>query len=71
MSEEAILWGSFSLFVIGMLALDLGVFRRKSHSVSVKEALTWTAVWITLAMLFNLFVYYYFDKEEAIEFFTA
>src|SRR6187431_748080 len=71
MSESAILWSSFSLFVIGMLALDLGVFHRKSHTVSVREALTWTAVWITLAMLFNLFVYHYFDKEQAIEFFTA
>lgn len=71
MSEETILWGSFSLFVLGMLALDLGVFHRKSHAVSVKEALTWTAVWITLAMIFNLFVYYYFDKEKALEFFTA
>jgi tellurite resistance protein TerC len=37
----------------------------------VKEALTWTAVWITLSMLFNLFVYYYFGKEKALEFFTA
>ncbi|MBT1707264.1 TerC family protein [Fulvivirgaceae bacterium PWU5] len=71
MSEEIILWGSFSLFVIGMLALDLGVFHRKSHTVSVREALTWTAVWIVLAMLFNLFVYHYFDKEKALEFFTA
>lgn len=71
MSESAILWGSFSLFIIGMLALDLGVFHRKSHSVSVKEALTWTAVWITLSMLFNLFVYQYFGKEKALEFFTA
>jgi tellurite resistance protein TerC len=71
MSEEVILWGSFSLFVIGMLALDLGVFHRKSHSVSVKEALIWTAVWIAFAMLFNLFVYHYFDKEAALEFFTA
>lgn len=71
MSEEIILWGSFSVFVIGMLALDLGVFHRKSHTVSVKEALTWTAVWIVLAMLFNLFVYHYFDKETALEFFTA
>lgn len=71
MSEDAILWGSFSLFVIGMLALDLGVFHRKSHSVSIKEALTWTTVWIVLAMLFNLFVYQYFDKEKALEFFTA
>ncbi len=71
MSESAILWTSFSLFVMGMLALDLGVFHRKSHSVSVKEALTWTAVWITLSMIFNLFVYYYFGKEKALEFFTA
>jgi tellurite resistance protein TerC len=71
MSELTILWGSFTLFVLGMLALDLGVFHRKSHVVSIKEALTWTAVWITLSMLFNLFVYYYFDKEKALEFFTA
>lgn len=54
-----------------MLALDLGVFHRKSHEVTVKEALTWTGVWIALAMLFNLFVYYYFGKEKAIEFFTG
>lgn len=71
MSEEVMLWGAFSLFVVGMLALDLGVFHRKSHTVKVKEALTWTAVWITLAMLFNLFVFHYFDKEKALEFFTA
>jgi tellurite resistance protein TerC len=71
MNESIILWGAFSVFVLGMLALDLGVFHRKSHAVSVKEALTWTAVWITLSMLFNLFVYYYFDKEKALEFFTA
>jgi tellurite resistance protein TerC len=54
-----------------MLALDLGVFHRKSHEVSVKEALTWTSVRITLAMLFNVFVYYYFDKATAVEFFTG
>jgi tellurite resistance protein TerC len=71
MSESAILWGSFSLFVLGMLALDLGIFHRKSHVVTVREALTWTAVWITLAMIFNLFIYYYFDKSKALEFFTA
>jgi tellurite resistance protein TerC len=71
MSEELILWTSFSVFVLGMLALDLGVFHRKSHEVSVKEALTWTAIWIAIAMAFNLFVYYYFDKETALQFFTA
>lgn len=71
MSEETLLWTGFSALVLGMLALDLGVFHRKSHEVSVKEALTWTAVWITIAMAFNIFVYYYFDKEKALEFFTA
>jgi tellurite resistance protein TerC len=71
MSETAILWGSFSLFVLGMLALDLGVFHRHSHEVKVREALSWTGVWITLSMLFNIFIYYYFDKEKALEFFTA
>ena len=54
-----------------MLSLDMGVFHRKSHVVSVREALIWTAVWITLAMIFNLFVYAYYDKAKALEFFTA
>ena len=71
MSESFILWSAFNIFVLAMLALDLGVFHRKSHEVGIKEALIWTGVWITLAMLFNLFVYYYFDKEKAIEFFTG
>jgi tellurite resistance protein TerC len=71
MGEQTILWGSFSVFVLAMLALDLGVFHRKSREVSIKEALTWTAVWIGLAMLFNLFIVYYFNEEAALEFFTA
>jgi len=71
MSESAILWGGFNLFVLGMLALDLGVFHRHSHVVKVREALTWTAVWITLAMAFNLFVYHFMGKDKALEFFTA
>ena len=71
MSNSAILWTCFNLFVLLMLALDLGVFHRKSHEVSVREALTWTGVWITLAMLFNVFVYYYFDKERPSNFLPA
>lgn len=71
MTDTFVLWICFNLFVLIMLALDLGVFHRKSHHVSLREALTWTAVWITLAMLFNLFVYYYFDRDKAIEFFTG
>lgn len=71
MIDTTILWLCFNLFVLIMLALDLGVFHRKAHEVGVREALTWTGVWIGLAMLFNLFVYFYFDKEKAIEFFTG
>lgn len=71
MSDLSLLWIAFNLFVLTMLALDLGVFHRKSHEVSIREALTWTCVWITLAMLFNLFVYYYFDRSKALEFFTG
>ncbi len=71
MNDTTILWASFNVFVLAMLALDLGVFHRKTHEVNVKEALTWTGIWITLAMFFNLFVYYYFDKTTAIEFFTG
>jgi tellurite resistance protein TerC len=71
MADTTILWTSFNLFVLAMLALDLGVFHRKSHVVSVREALTWTGIWITLSLIFNLFIYYYFDKEKAIEFFTG
>jgi tellurite resistance protein TerC len=71
MSDSAILWICFNAFVLMMLALDLGVFHRKAHTVSIREALTWTGIWITLAMLFNLFLYYYLDKEKAVEFFTA
>lgn len=71
MNDLSTLWVSFNLFVLSMLALDLGVFHRKSHKVTVREALLWTSIWITLAMIFNLFVYYYFDKERALEFFTG
>jgi tellurite resistance protein TerC len=71
MDDTVVLWASFNFFVLVMLALDLGVFHRKSHEVGVREALIWTSVWITLAMIFNLFIYFYFDKETAIEFFTG
>jgi tellurite resistance protein TerC len=48
------LYGLFTLFVLGMLALDLGVFHRDAHEVSFKEALAWSIVWVSLAMLFCL-----------------
>jgi tellurite resistance protein TerC len=71
MPNSFLLWSGFNLFVLGMLALDLGVFHRKSKEITVKDALVWTGVWITLAMCFNFFVYQYFGRQEAIEFFTG
>lgn len=54
-----------------MLALDLGVFHRKAHVVSFKESITWTAVWVVLALLFNLGVWHYYGGQKALEFFTG
>jgi len=65
------LWIGFTLFVLAMLALDLGVFHRKAHVVGVREALVWTAVWIALALVFNVGVYVWFGAERALEFLTG
>ena len=56
------LWVGFNLFVLAMLALDLGVLHRKSHVVSSREALTWSLVWITLSLVFNAVIYFFWDK---------
>ncbi len=66
-----LLWIGFTLFVLAMLALDLGVFHRRAHEVRVAEALLWTAVWITLALAFNVGVYFWFGPERALEFLTG
>jgi len=71
MTTELYFWIGFSAFVLSMLALDLGVFHRKSHVVSFKESLTWTLVWITLAMAFGTLIYYWKGSEKAIEFLTG
>lgn len=70
-SERIILWTAFNVFVLGMLALDLGVFHRKAHAVSIKEASMWSLVWIALAMVFNLGIYFSWGKEPALEFLTG
>jgi tellurite resistance protein TerC len=75
------LWVGFNLFVLAMLALDLGVFHRKSHAVSGKEALIWSLVWISLSLVFNAIIYFFWDRmmpqstytntEAALAFFTG
>ncbi|MCC6526120.1 MAG: TerC family protein [Polyangiaceae bacterium] len=66
-----LMWGGFIAFVLAMLALDLGVFHRKAHDVSVKEAAAWSAVWVMLAVVFNLGVYVWFGPDRALEFTTG
>jgi len=68
MEIQLIHWIAFLAFVFLLLALDLGVFHRKSHEVKIKEALIWSAVWISLALIFNYFVYLYMGKVKALEF---
>jgi tellurite resistance protein TerC len=64
-------WIGFHVFVFFMLALDLGVFHKHTHKVPVKEAVIWTIVWVLLALLFNLFVFFEFGKTKALEFLTG
>ena len=72
MSEVPVFWWvAFNAFVIVMLSLDLGVFHRKAHTVSIKEALLWSAVWITLALAFNTWVYFEMGWLKATEFITG
>ena len=70
-SDRLLLWIAFNVFVLGMLAVDLGIFHRKAHAVSIKEATTWSVVWIALAMIFNLGIYYTWGQEKALEFLTG
>lgn len=65
------LWIGFTLLVLGLLALDLGVFHRKAHAVGVREALGWTVVWICVALAFNVGVHLWFGADRGLEFLTG
>lgn len=83
---SALIWVLFLVFIVGLLLLDLGVFHRKSHEIKVPEALAWTAVWVVIALAFNVFVYFLYEynwgwvnvsvqhlsgTQAAIQFFTG
>lgn len=70
MDTPIIFWILFNAFVIIMLAFDLGLFHRKAHEVSLKEALTWTSIWVLLALVFNALIFYWKGQQPALEFFT-
>jgi tellurite resistance protein TerC len=71
MDTPIVFWILFNVFVLIMLALDLGVFHRKTHEVSLKEALGWTFVWVALALIFNAIIFYWRGRQQALEFFTG
>jgi tellurite resistance protein TerC len=65
------LWAGLVLFVLGMLALDLGVFHRKAHAVGFREALVWSSAWVAMALLFNAGVWWVYGPERGLEFLTG
>ncbi|HEX8774543.1 MAG TPA: TerC family protein [Pyrinomonadaceae bacterium] len=69
--DQIWLWIGFNVFVLLMLAVDLGIFHRKAHEVSVKEAAGWSVVWVTLALLFNYGVYHFMGRQAGMEFLTG
>lgn len=85
-SFTLMVWIGFLLMIAGLVSLDLGVFHRKSRVVTLPEALGWTAVWVSLALVFNAGVYYLYEfnpsgwdmdtsqlsgHEAAVQFFTG
>jgi tellurite resistance protein TerC len=64
-------WVLFNAFILVMLALDLGVFHRKAHVIGLREAAIWTSVWVALALVFNLGIFFYAGTEIALEFLTG
>jgi len=64
-------WVIFNLVVLGLLAFDLGVFHRKAHEVKMREALGWVAFWVSLALAFNVVIYFWMGGQAALEFLTG
>jgi tellurite resistance protein TerC len=68
---DLIFWVAFIAFISVFLALDLGVFHKKAHVVPPREAAAWTAVWVTLAILFGLAVFFWKGSETGVAWFTG
>lgn len=64
-------WIAFILFVVGMLAIDLLVFHRRAHRITIREAGLWSAVWVSLAMLFSVLVTLWMGPSKGLEFVTG
>src|SRR5688572_3996272 len=71
MNSTTWLWVGFSVFILLMLSLDLGLLNRKAHAIKYREAATWSAVWVTLAMIFAGLVFWYQGTQRGLEFLTG
>ncbi len=71
MEVSLLFWIGFHVLIFTVLAIDLGLLNKNPHTISLKEAIIWSASWITLALLFNLFVLFEFGKTKALEFLTG
>ncbi|MBK9400393.1 MAG: TerC family protein [Bacteroidetes bacterium] len=69
--DNSVFWIGFNLFILAMLAFDLGIVNRKEKAISFKESILWVAFWSSLALAFNGLVYYWFGPEKAFEFLTG
>ncbi|HEX7508976.1 MAG TPA: TerC family protein [Polyangia bacterium] len=64
-------WAGFVSLILTLLAIDLGFFHRKAHVIGLREATLWSVVWISLAAVFNLGIYYWYGPDRALEFTTS
>jgi len=70
-NTQVALWVGFNLFVAAMLAIDLGLFHKKDHTVTPKEAGAWTAVWVTISLIFCAGIWYFSGRTPALQWLTA
>ncbi|HEX8701514.1 MAG TPA: TerC family protein [Myxococcaceae bacterium] len=71
MNSQVALWVGFNLFVAAMLAIDLGLFHKKDHTVTPKEAGVWTAVWVTISLIFCAGIWHFWGSVPALQWLTA
>jgi tellurite resistance protein TerC len=69
--QQSLLWIGFIVLIFILLALDLGVFHRKAHVIKMKEAILLSLFWISIAVMFNIWIYFQFGEQKALEFLTG
>ncbi len=70
-SSKIILWVGFNILILILLAIDLGVFHRKDHVITVREGLIWSGIWIVVALAFNFAVYLWKGHDSGLQFLTG